>query len=74
MSTDITSQITTELSSLAPEIQLRVLEYVRSLKGSPKGTPGVELMEFAGSISESDAKLMITAIEEGCGQVNLDEW
>jgi ATP-dependent protease HslVU (ClpYQ) peptidase subunit len=74
MSTDLPSQIRAELGDLDPDAQQRVLEYVRSLKQNRKGMSGSVLKEFAGSISSTDAKSMIDAIEAGCEQVNLDEW
>ncbi len=74
MSTDLPSQIHTELGGLEPDAQRRVLEYVRSLKQNRKGMSGSALKKHAGSISSTDAKSMIDAIEAGCEQVNLDEW
>ncbi len=74
MASDITSPITHELNGLAPDAQQRVLEYVRTLKTTPKGTPGTALTRFARIIDAVDAKMMMDAIDAGCGQVNLDEW
>ena len=74
MSTDLPSQINTEIFGLTPDAQRRVLDYVRALKTSTKGTCGASLLKFAGSISAADAQLMIDAVEAGCEQVNLDEW
>jgi hypothetical protein len=32
------------------------------------------LLPFAGTISEADAREMMQAIEEGCEQIDPDEW
>ena len=74
MTSDLPSQIHTELGDLGPDAQRQVLEYVRSLKQRPKGMSGAELKKHIGTISATDAKSMIDAIEAGCEQVNLDEW
>lgn len=74
MSSDLPSRINTELGDLEPDAQRQVLEYVRSLKRRPKGISGVELRKHIGTISSTEAKSMIDAIEAGCEQVNLDEW
>ncbi len=74
MSTDIKSEIQDELSSLGPDAQRRVLEYVRSLKRGDAGTPGTVIADFAGSIAIDDLQLIETAIENGCEQVDLKEW
>ncbi|CEO88677.1 MAG TPA: hypothetical protein GX520_03215 [Syntrophaceticus sp.] len=41
---------------------------------TPEGTPGCELLRFSGIITEEDAQAMSQAIEEGCEQVDTDEW
>lgn len=74
MDLDLTSQINHELDGLGADAQKRVLDYVRSLKKTPTGTPGTALTRFAGTIDVVEAKLMMDAIDAGCGQVNLDEW
>ena len=47
---------------------------MKSLACTPEGTPGCELLRFSGIITEEDAQAMSQAIEEGCEQVNTDEW
>ena len=55
--------------------QRQVLNYARSLAlTAPVGTPGKELLRFAGTIEPDDLNLMAAAIQEGCEQVNGDEW
>jgi len=74
MSTDLPSQIHSELDGLDAEKQRRVLEYVRTLRQSQKGMTGSELKQFVGILNTADARAMMDAIETGCEQVNLNEW
>ncbi len=74
MSTDFNSEIQAELSSLGPRAQRRVLQYVRSLKRGDAGTPGTVVADFAGAIPVDDLQRIQTAIQNGCEQVDLNEW
>ncbi|MDJ1181628.1 hypothetical protein [Roseofilum casamattae] len=38
------------------------------------GTPGRELLRFAGSIPTEDLKIMADAIQEDCSRIDIDEW
>ncbi|MFB2970027.1 hypothetical protein ACE1CD_13710 [Aerosakkonema sp. BLCC-F183] len=71
----IEKEIFTQLNKLSDEQQQQVLDFARFLAmKNPVGVPGKELLQFAGTISHEDAKIMLEAIEEGCGQVDLNEW
>lgn len=72
--TDLSTRIHAELGTLDLRDQSQVLQYVLFLKQSKSGMSGAALKQHAGAISQTDAKLMIDAIEAGCEQVNLDEW
>ncbi len=74
MSTDLPSQIQSEIAELDVEKQRQVLEYLRGLKLSPQGMTGAELRKFAGTLSKVDAEEMIAAIESGCAQVDPHGW
>lgn len=74
MSIELPSLIHSELDGLDVEKQRRVLAFVLALKQSPRGMSGADLKEFAGSLSEVDAKSMIDAIEAGCEQVDPNGW
>ena len=74
MSSDIHSKIQDELGKLGPDAQRSVLRYVRALKQGDAGTPGTVVAGFAGAIPVDDLQLIQTAIEHGCGQVDLNEW
>ena len=69
------SELLKRLDVLAPALQHRVLDFAPNLaSATPKGTPGSKLLRFSGCITEEDAQLMIKAIEEGCEQVDHDQW
>jgi hypothetical protein len=75
MSALITDKVVEELKALPTDLQWRVLEFTRALAMSvPRGVPGQQLLSFAGTISFDDLQLMRQAIEEGCEQVDADEW
>jgi len=74
MSIELPLLIRSELDGLDVEKQRRVLAFVLALKQSPKGILGADLKEFAGTLSEADAKSMIVAIEAGCEQVDPHDW
>ena len=68
-------EITSHLHKLNPEQQQRVLAYIRTLSEErPSGVHGSELLQFVGAIDLNDLKEMEKAIDEGCEQVNLNEW
>jgi hypothetical protein len=52
-----------------------VLGFAQGLKrGRPKGTPGSQLLRFAGAIPPEDLDEMERAIEEGCEQIDARGW
>jgi hypothetical protein len=66
-------EILDQLSKLPIEQQRQVLDFARTL-AKPIGKQGKDLLHFAGGINAEDLKLMSQAIEEGCEQVNINEW
>ena len=44
------------------------------VKAEVSGTPGKQLLRFAGSIPPEDLKLMQEAIEQDCERVDINEW
>ena len=63
------------LKQLGPEEQRQVLDFARTLATSGRdGTPGESLIRFGGAIDAADLAIISQAIEEGCEQVNPDEW
>ena len=48
--------------------QRKVLDFARQLS-VPAGTPGQDLLHFAGSIDRADLDAMSQAIQEGCEKI-----
>ena len=64
-----------QLDQLGPEEQRQVLDFIRTLASCKRfGTPGKALLRFGGVIDATDLAIIAETIEEGCEQVNLDEW
>ena len=64
-----------QLEQLGPEEQRQVLDFARRLATCKRGgTPGESLIRFGGAIDAADLAIIAEAIEEGCEQVNPDEW
>jgi hypothetical protein len=75
MSTPIIDKVIEQLEVLPYELQRRVLEFTRMLVVSvPRGVPGQQLLRFANVIPPDDLQLMRQAIEQGCEQVDANEW
>lgn len=75
MSIPIIDEVVEQLKVMPQPLQRQVLEFVRSLvKAEVRGTPGQQLLRFAGSIPSDDLQLMREAIEQDCERVNIDEW
>jgi hypothetical protein len=74
----IQSELLSYMVQLPADDQARVVEFARSLAGAVPtkkvGVPGKDLLRFAGTISEEDARQMIEAIEEGCEQIDASKW
>lgn len=75
MNTPVIEKVVEQLKDLPHELQWRVLEFARSLTFSaPHGVPGRQLLRFAGAIPRGEVELMRQAIEQGCEQVDVNEW
>ena len=75
MDTPIVGKVVEQLKALPYEMQWRVLEFTRALAlSSPRGVAGHQLLRFSGVIAADDLNRMRTAIEQGCEQVDADEW
>ena len=69
------NQVVEQLRTMSPHLQGRVLEFARMLVNAEvRGTPGKELLRFAGSIPPEDLQMMSAAIEQDCEQVDINEW
>ncbi|MEM9905714.1 MAG: hypothetical protein AAF921_11895 [Cyanobacteria bacterium P01_D01_bin.44] len=75
MNVPIIDEVVEQLKAMPQPLQRQVLEFVRSLvKAEVRGTPGPQLLRFAGSIPADDLQLMREAIERDCERVDVDEW
>jgi hypothetical protein len=64
-----------EMDGLTPAMQRRVLDFARALvEATPRGTPGNELLQFAGIMTPSEADEFLRRIEEDCERVDPNEW
>lgn len=72
--TMLEQEILDQLHTLALPQQREVLAFVRTLATTPIGIPGRDLLAFAGMIEAPDLIALQQAIDEGCEQVNVDEW
>lgn len=71
----IQRKLLAQVAQLSEEKQRRVLDFAHALAGStPRGVPGSQLLRFAGTMTQEEAKEMLTAIEEDCERVDPDEW
>ncbi len=70
--TSIKDNLIAQLDKLPHDLQLRVLDFAKTL--APKGVEGKSLLRFEGAIPGDDLQLMSQAIEEGCEKVDISEW
>lgn len=73
MNTPVVERVLEQLKSLPYELQWQVLEFTRTL-ASLRGVPGRQLLRFAGIIPVDEVELIRLAIEQGCEQVDINEW
>jgi hypothetical protein len=75
MNDPLERELREQLDQLPPDQQRQVLDFARALASKRRGTPsGQALSQFGGGITKEDLRLITQAIEEGCEQVNRDEW
>ncbi len=70
--TFIRDNLIAQLDKLPYDLQLRVLDFVKSL--IPKGVEGKSLLRFEGAIPDDDLHLMSRIIEENCEKIDINEW
>jgi len=75
MNISIIDEVVERLKAMPQHLQWQVLEFARTLvRTEVRGTPGQQLLRFAGSIPPDDLRLMSEAIEQDCEQVDVNEW
>lgn len=71
----IERELREQLEQLPADQQRQVLDFARALAARKRGAAcGQVLTQFGGVITKEDLGLIAQAIEEGCEQVNSDEW
>ena len=65
-----------QLGRLPAELQLQALQFVRALVSNKQqsGISGKSLASFAGCIPLADLQQISSSIQDGCEQVDVDEW
>ena len=72
---NVENRLRQRMHALSPGQQREVLQFAEKLGTSgAKGTPGKELLRFAGVLSQKEANEMRRVIEEDCEQADLNEW
>ena len=75
MESAIDKEIREQLEQLPAAQQRQVLDFARALAAKKRqATAGGALNRFGGTIAKEDLAQIAQAIEEGCEQVNPDEW
>lgn len=69
-------EILEKLHQLDDSRQLQVLNFVREMiaRSNTAGTPASALLRFVGCIEPADLETIATTIQQGCEQVELNEW
>lgn len=73
MPKSLKDEIIEQVEMLEAPQQRKVLDFVRGLR-TPLGTPGRELLRFAGSFDPADLEVISRAILEGCENVEPNGW
>lgn len=75
LDTAIQTDLLKEVEQLSPPLQRKVVDFAHSLvQSKPRGTPGKQLLEFAGILTSEEADAMMAAIEEDCERIDPNEW
>ena len=73
--TSVQNELLKQMEQLPARMQHRVLDYARALaESTPQGTPGDELLKFAGIMTPAEADEFLRGIEEDCERVDPNDW
>jgi hypothetical protein len=73
--TFVQNELLKQMEQLSPALQRRVLDYARAMaESTPQGTPGKDLLQFAGIMSPDEADEFLQSIEEDCERVDPNDW
>jgi hypothetical protein len=68
----IKDNLISQIDKLPSDLQIRVLDFVKSLV--PKGVEGKSLLRFEGTIAADDLQIMSKVIEDNCERIDTNEW
>jgi len=68
----IKDNLISQIGKLPSDLQIRVLDFVKSLV--PKGVEGKSLLRFEGTIAADDLQIMSKVIEDNCEKIDTNEW
>lgn len=71
---DIRAEITQRLDKMSGDDLGRVLQFVDSVNGLPRGMTGAEMMQLAGTLSHEEADEMMRIIDEEFETVDPRGW
>jgi hypothetical protein len=75
MNPAIEKELREQFERLPAAQQRQVLDFVRALAAKKRqSTSGQALNQFAGTIAKEELVRIAQAIDQGCEQVNPDEW
>jgi hypothetical protein len=69
----VKDEIIEHIDRMSVPQQQRVLDFARDLNGA-EGTPGEELLRFAGAIDSDDLVTISRVIEDGCEKIEPNAW
>lgn len=75
MNESVIPAVIEQMLNLPGNAQRKVLEFLHTLRApAQRGTPGKQLLQYAGLVQPDALAQMQQAIESGCEQVDADEW
>lgn len=64
-----------DLDKLPVEMQIKVQDFVHTmLVAKKKGVPGKSLLKYSGVLDADSCRKITSAVREGCGMVDSNEW
>ncbi len=72
--TEFTNEVLKRIPRIPPDRYETILAQFDGASDRPRGTPGRELLKFAGSISAETVERMKQVIEEECEWIDYESW
>lgn len=72
---EIQHELYEAIDQLSAAERMRLLAAAREIRSeSPEGTPWATIQHLVGTLPDEDAREIMAAIDEGCEQIDVDEW